>query len=785
MKVVLVESPTKIKSIGKFLGPGYQILSTFGHVRDLPSKQGSVDPQEKFHMTWQVTEKGEKALRAIKTALKKADTLIVATDPDREGEAIAWHVLEYLKEAKALDTKTVQRVSFNAITKSSVTEALKSPRPLNQELVDAYLARLSLDYLVGFTLSPVLWRKLPGSRSAGRVQSVALRLVVERESDIETFISQEYWSIEALFQGKEGSFQAQLRSLRGQKIEKLTIGTERLAQEAVSEAKRHHYHIQSVEKKRTKRNPPPPFITSTLQQEASRKLGLSPSRTMMLAQKLYEGIDIDGESVGLITYMRTDSVQVVPEAIQTTRRYIQNTWEKAYLPEKPRVYKTKAKNAQEAHEAIRPTDPSRHPQSLSHLLDTQTLALYALIWKRMVASQMSVAEFDQVGVDVASDNKEVIFRATGSTLAFDGFLKLYQESSDEPEEKTESKLPPLQEGEPAQLQNVESHQHFTQPPSRYSEASLVKKMEELGIGRPSTYARVLQVLKDRNYVRLEKKNVIPEERGHLVTAFLRHFFNRYVAYDFTANLENQLDEISGGKLIWKSVLQDFWDQFNDTIKESSTLKIADVLETLEKDLAFHLFGQKERTCPDCKEGELGLRLGKFGAFLGCSDYPTCKYTRPLDGTPASKEVPEQGDSPFPKNLGTVPGTDQVISIRLGPYGLYLQWGEGPKPKRVPLPKGINLDTLDLEKALVWGQLPRELGTHPETQLKIVAGLGRFGPYFKHGDKFVSVKDIELVLSGTLEQAVEAIHTKEKQSSSKRPPRTPTTKKAVKRSKASS
>lgn len=774
MKVVLVESPAKIKSIGKYLGSDFKVLSTYGHVRDLPSKSGSVNPDNNFSMTWEILEKASKPLNEIFKALKKADTLILATDPDREGEAISWHVLEYLKEQKALEGKAVQRITFNAITKKAVLDALKAPRSLNQELVHAYLARLSLDYLVGFTLSPVLWRKLPGSRSAGRVQSVALRLVVEREQSIETFITQEYWTVEALFSpaDQEVPFKGRLTVLGGEKLEKFSLSSETLAKGAVEKAQSKNYHVASLEKKRVKRNPPPPFTTSTLQQEASRKLGLSPSRTMALAQKLYEGIEINGEETGLITYMRTDSVQVTSEGLQDCRDYIKKSFGASFLPEEPRIYKTKAKNAQEAHEAIRPTDLNRTPQSLATLLEKQALSVYELIWKRMVASQMASADFDQMAVDMASSAGDIVFRATGSTLLFEGFLKLYRESLDEGEkdELDSSQLPLLSLKEQLSLKEIDPFQHFTQPPPRYSEASLIKKMEELGIGRPSTYARIMQVLRDREYVRLEKRQLLPEERGRLVTAFLTHYFSRYVQYDFTAGLEDQLDGISSGNLDFKKVLEDFWESFYQTIENSQNLKISDVLETLEKDLSAHLFGTGDRICPNCHEGQLGLRLGKFGAFLGCSRYPDCNYTKPLDGTSSKEAIEGSGDlseassSKFPQILGDDPVLGLSVSLRLGPYGIYLQWGEGSKPKRVSLPKGIDLSTLTLEEACLFGALPRDVGIHPEDGFKITAGIGRFGPYFKHGDRFVSVKSLEMVLQGSLEEAVDLIQKKAAQPS---------------------
>lgn len=771
MKLVIVESPAKAKSIGKYLGADYKVLASYGHVRDLPSKNHSVRPDEDFALTWEVIEKAERALKEIRTAVKGADELILATDPDREGEAISWHVLEYLKSINMLNKVAVKRVAFNAVTKTAVLEALKSPRDINQELVEAYLARLSLDYLVGFTLSPILWRKLPGSRSAGRVQSVSLRLIVEREREIEVFKTQEYWSIEGIFGlSTKAFFSARLTHLKGKKLEKFSLQKEAEAKAAVAEALKCTYHVASIEKKRVKRNPQPPFTTSTLQQEASRKLGLSASKTMQIAQKLYEGIDLKGETTGLITYMRTDSVQVIPEAIKECQEHIRKEFGAPYLPPETRIYKTKAKNAQEAHEAIRPTDFSNRPQDLKNVLDPMQLRLYDLIWKRAVASQMSSAEFDQVGVDIASLDSKIIFRATGSTLHFDGFLKLYQESTDETEgadDGDDKTLPPLEKDQSLLCKEILPYQHFTQPPPRYTEASLVKKMEELGIGRPSTYARILQVLQDRDYVTVEKKQMIPQERGRIVTAFLTHFFERYVQYGFTADLENQLDDISAGSVPWKKVLHAFWETFSQTVKESQNLTISQVLETLEKDLAAYLFPEKEGVeaestpiCPRCEKGKLGLRLGKFGAFIGCSHYPDCAFTRPLQGTgesPSAGDLEESAQaSVFPSILGTDPTSGLVISLRLGPYGPYFQWGDDPKPKRVSLPKGTPVESVTLERAIEMGKLPRDVGIHPETGEKITANLGRFGPYVKHKDRFISLKKDDDLMTITLERAVELI-----------------------------
>lgn len=775
MKLVIVESPSKAKSIGKYLGKDYKVLASYGHIRDLPSKTGSVRPQEDFAMTWSVIEKAEKALQEIRSAIPKSDELLLATDPDREGEAISWHVLEYLKEQDLLKHQpTVKRVVFNAVTKSAVLEAFKHPREVDAHLVEAYLARLSLDYLVGFTLSPVLWRKLPGSRSAGRVQSVALRLVAEREKEIEAFKKEEYWTVEASFGAEQTHlFLGKMIYWQGKKLEKFSLPNETLAHQALQDAEKASYTVLSLEKKRIKRNPQPPFITSTLQQEASRKLGFSASRTMKIAQKLYEGLALDGgEVTGLITYMRTDSIQVIPEATQECRQAILEKFGKAYLPEQVRVYKSKAKNAQEAHEAIRPTDYARSPEALKTYLDAEQFKLYDLIWKRAVASQMEQAQLDQTTVDIASQDQKIIFRSTGSIIAFDGFLKLYQESQDEGEAEDAgkgSKLPALQEKQPLIFENMLPYQHFTQPPPRYTEASLVKKLEELGIGRPSTYARILQVLQDRSYVRLEKRQMVPEERGRIVTAFLTHFFERYVQYGFTADLENQLDAISAGDTPWKKVLQEFWETFSQTIEASSTLTIPQVIETVEKDLKSYLFPASREgassdfeTCPQCQVGHLGLRLGKINAFIGCSGYPDCSYTRSLSNHELSAEI--QGEDGvmktsqmlFPRSLGQDPETTLEISVRMGPYGPYLQWGDDPKPKRVSLSKDVTAEQVTLEQALRLGALPKALGVHPGTQEELILGLGRFGPYVKYQGAYFSLKKNQDHLKFSLEEAVQLV-----------------------------
>ncbi|HEX3066276.1 MAG TPA: type I DNA topoisomerase [Dongiaceae bacterium] len=782
MNVVVVESPAKAKTINKYLGSDYTVLASFGHVRDLPPKDGSVRPAEDFAMSWEVEGKSEARIKAIAQALKTADRLILATDPDREGEAISWHISEELKRRKAIGGKPVERVVFHEITKSAVLEAMKHPREVNRELVEAYLARRALDYLVGFTLSPVLWRKLPGSRSAGRVQSVALRLICEREAEIEIFKAQEYWTIAVVFTTEDGqTFTARLTHLDGRKLEKFDLPNEAAAKAAADKiAGGAPFRVTAVERKTVKRNPFPSFTTSTLQQEASRKLGFSASHTMRLAQRLYEGVDIGGETVGLITYMRTDSVQLSGEAIAASRRLIQADYGERYLPEKPRFYATKAKNAQEAHEAIRPTDLFRRPRDIGRQLDGDQRRLYELIWKRTVASQMESAELDQVAVDIAGTN--VVFRANGSVLKFDGFLTLYQEDRDDPSEDEEgdSRLPDMRPEQPVTRQETKPEQHFTQPPPRYSEASLVKRLEELGIGRPSTYASILQVLQDRSYVRLDRRRFYPEDRGRLVTAFLTGFFKRYVEYDFTANLEEQLDDISGGRIDWKAVLRQFWDDFSAAIGETKDLRISEVIDALDADLGRHFFpestdGSDPRVCPACKNGRLSLKLGKFGAFIGCANYPECRYTRKL-GIDNGNGAVDMG----PKELGLDPASGLKVSLRQGPYGQYVQLGENipappkekrvkgekrpkgekapkaekpAKPKRASLPKGLEANDVDLAKALALLALPRDVGAHPEDSQMITAGIGRFGPYLKHGTVYKSLAKDDDVLTIGLNRAV--------------------------------
>ncbi|TWB37657.1 DNA topoisomerase I [Nitrospirillum pindoramense] len=755
--VLIVESPAKAKTINKYLGDDFTVLASYGHVRDLPARDGSVKPDEDFAMEWELGDRSKRHIDDITKAAKGATRIYLATDPDREGEAIAWHVKQLLDEKRITGKVDVKRVTFNEITKSAVLDAIAHPREVHQELVDAYLARRALDYLVGFTLSPVLWRKLPGSRSAGRVQSVALRLICERESEIEAFRPQEYWTIEAEFRTPSGApFTARLVGLNGKKLDKFTLGNKGDADAALATIRPLSFMVRSVERRQVRRNPFPPFTTSTLQQEASRKLGFGATKTMRIAQKLYEGVDIGGETVGLITYMRTDGVQLSNEAIDGARRLISSAFGNEYLPNAPRVYKSSAKNAQEAHEAIRPTDMFRRPDQMGRFLDKDEQRLYELVWKRTVACQMASAELDQVSVDIASPKAEAQFRATGSIVTFDGFLKVYQEDRDDAgdEEEKDTRLPAMKDGDDLAKGEVKSDQHFTQPPPRYTEASLVKKMEELGIGRPSTYASILQVLQDRNYVRLEKRRFEPEDRGRLVTTFLENFFNRYVEYGFTADLETKLDDISGGRIDWKTVLRDFWRDFSGAVDGTKDLTITQVLDALDEALGPHFFpapsegGRDPRVCPVCGEGRLSLKLGKNGAFIGCSNYPGCKYTRPL-----SVEGGEEGNAD--RELGNDPETGYPVSMKRGPYGVYVQTGapDEPKPKRVSLPRAMNPQDVDLDIALRLLALPRSLGPHPETGQEITAGIGRFGPYLKHGDAYKNLTPDDDVLTIGLNRAV--------------------------------
>ncbi len=766
--LVIVESPAKAKTINKYLGGDFQVLASYGHVRDLIGKDGSVLPDQDFAMKWELGERAYKNVSDIKKAVKSAATIFLATDPDREGEAISWHIEEILKDASLLKGKNVQRVTFNEITKKAVQEAFNRPRALDQDLIDAYLARRALDYLVGFNLSPVLWRKLPGSKSAGRVQSVALRLICEREAEIEKFRAQEYWSIEALLHSKDGApFTARLTTLAGNKLDKLDIPNEEAANAAALRIRNKALQVQKVEKKQVRRNPYPPFITSSLQMEASRKLGFSAAHTMRVAQGLYEA--------GFITYMRTDGTTLSDDAVAQARSVIKSEYGTKYLPDAPRLYKSKAKNAQEAHEAIRPTDLSVLPTSREAPGDDQQRKLYDLIWKRTMASQMENAVMDQVSADISDGTDDVVLRATGSVITFDGFLTLYKEDKDDEdgEDDENKRLPPLEQGDATKLIDVRQNQHFTQPPPRYSEASLVKKMEELGIGRPSTYASILQVLRDRNYVTMDKKRFIPEDRGRLVTTFLTRFFPRYVDYDFTANLEEELDAIAGGHVQWKEALRQFWTDFSKAIGETKDLKISEVIDELDAELAPHFFhdGESARKCPACDNGRLSLKLGKFGAFIGCSNYPECKFTKPLEiavaeGSEDAESSAAAALANEPKILGTDPKTGRTVSMRRGPYGPYVQIDLPPeiesdpknkeKPKRQGIPKGADIATFDLAAALKLLALPREVGIHPEDGKKIEAGIGRFGPFLKHNNRFKSIPKGDDVMTIGMNRAVELL-----------------------------
>ena len=769
MKLVIVESPAKAKTINKYLGNDYEVVASFGHIRDLPPKDGSVDPDDDFAMLWEVDSKASKRVSEIAASAKAADKVILATDPDREGEAISWHIVETLKQKRALKDTPVERVTFNAITRDAVMDAMRHPREIDQGLVDAYLARRALDSLVGFKLSPVLWRKLPGARSAGRVQSVSLRLVCEREREIDTFVKREYWSLTAQMETKVGGhFEARLVGADGEKIGRLDVGTAEQAEAFRQALLAARYTVDGVESKPTKRHPYPPFTTSTLQQEASRKLGLSPARTMQLAQRLYEGIDIGGETVGLITYMRTDGVDMAPEAVQSCRNTIEKEFGSLYLPRVPRKYTTKAKNAQEAHEAVRPTDMSRKPAQMARLLDAEQAKLYELIWKRTLASQMESAEIERTTVEITAhaDKRVLDLRATGQVMKFEGFLKLYTESTDDDgEDEDNRRLPPVSAGDILKAKEIKADQHFTEPPPRFSEASLVKRMEELGIGRPSTYASILATLKDRDYVLLEKKRLHATDKGMIVTAFLGNFFARYVQYDFTAALEEDLDRISNNELFWKDVMRRFWTEFSAALAETSELRITHVLDALDEAMGPHIFparadGGDPRSCPSCNAGKLSLRLGKFGSFIGCSNYPECKYTRQLGASGEGEGGAADGNPNGPRVLGKDPETGLDVTLRDGRFGPYVQLGEGEKPKRQSIPKGMDKSKVDFEQAQLLLSLPREVARHPESGEPILASIGRFGPYVQHGKVYANLGGDDDVLTIGANRAIDLIIAKE-------------------------
>ncbi len=779
--LVIVESPAKAKTIAKYLGKDYDVLASFGHIRELPSKNGSVDPNNNFSINYEISSKSIKNIRDIVDKAKNCDKLILAPDPDREGESIAWHVLEVLKQKKAITDKTlVERVVFNSITKSAITEAIKNPRQIDMDLVNAQQARRALDYLVGFTLSPVLWRKLPGSKSAGRVQSVALRLICDREDEIDKFISKEYWSITISLSNKEKlEFNANLTEINNAKLDKFSIENKEKAESIKKELENKKYKIINITKKEVKRKSKPPFTTSSLQQEAANRLGFSAKKTMMIAQKLYEGIDINKETQGLITYMRTDSIEVAPEAIKNVRNVISNFYGDEYLPTNPNYFKSKVKNAQEAHESIRPTDFNLNPDKIKSNLDQDQFALYSLIWKRMLASQMADAVFDQIAVDIETIPSYAKARANGSKIKFDGFYKIYQENREDLDDNNKQNLPLLTENEILNLIEVNSNQHFTEPPPRYSEASLIKGMEELGIGRPSTYATIISVIQDRGYVNLDKKRFFPEERGRIVTTFLKEFFAKYIEYGYTADLENELDNISNGELDWHQFLNNFWHDFNGNANEINNKSFQEVLDVLSKRIGEHVLGfDKEGkindSCQICKNGKLSLRIGKFGSFIGCSNYPECKNSRKIfidevqEGYSTKSSFEE-------RSLGLDPSSGLEMKVRLGPYGPYIELigseilpgdqdssnknkkVKAKKPKRVAIPKSIDPNVIDSLTASKLLSLPRSIGTHPQDGKEIVANIGPFGPYLLYDKQFFSVKNDDILTIG-LNRSVDIIAT---------------------------
>ena len=756
MKLVVVESPAKAKTINKYLGSDYKVLASYGHIRDLPSKDGSVDPDNDFAMTWEFSPVGKKHLNDIIAALKDCDTLILASDPDREGEAIAWHILEELKEKKKLNGKKIERVVFHEITKSAVKEGIENPREIDQDLVSAYMARRALDYLVGFNLSPILWRKLPGSKSAGRVQSVALRLICDRENEIDKFKAEEYWTIDVdLLTAQKAEMLTHLINLDGKKLDKFTINSEEKALAAKAKIEAQNFAISNVERKKASRYPAPPFTTSTLQQEAARKLRFSAKKTMQVAQKLYEA--------GIITYMRTDAVNLSKEAIKACREAIEKYFGASYLPKTAKEYKNKTKNAQEAHEAIRPSDVMNTPKKMELKLDSDAYKLYELIWKRTVACQMNPAILDRVVVDAKSADGKILLRANGQVIQFDGFLKLYQESKDDSDDDDENAiLPNVETGESVEKKEIKPAQHFTTPPPRFTEASLVKKLEELGIGRPSTYANIIAVLQERKYVKVEKLRFIPEDRGRIVTVFLENFFKKYVEYDFTAQMEEFLDDVSAGAMQWKKLLAGFWAKFIKNIDEVKPLQLTEVINKVDEALSAHLFPPREdgsdpRICPKCGKGRLSIKFGKFGAFLGCSNYPECSYTKPLTDT---KEEEEEAANASAQKLAS--GEDKILCqmneqnvyLRKGPYGYYVQLGDASgnteKPKRCSLPKFLKPEEITAEQAQILLSLPRDLGNGIE------ANIGKFGQYIKQGTKSKSLSGEDNIFNITSERAEELL-----------------------------
>ena len=765
MNVLIVESPSKAKSINKYLGSNFKVLASVGHVRDLAAKNDAIDTSNNFSMRWETSDRGKKVIKDIADAAKNSENLYLATDPDREGEAIAWHVESMLREMPKLAKLNIHRITFNEITKSAVLEALKVPRKVDENLVNAYLARRALDFLVGFNLSPVLWRKLPGSKSAGRVQSVALKIITERELEIEKFNPQEYWSLKAIFKSANNDeFEGRLIKINNNKIEKLSIKTENEAEDFLQKIIKNNFHIKEIYKKESKRNPYAAFTTSSMQIEASRKLGFTANQTMRTAQKLYEGTEIDGEPTGLITYMRTDSVMMSKVAITEVREYVEKNLGIEFLPNEARIYKSKAKNAQEAHECIRPTNINLTPEKIKKILNNDEFKLYEIIWQRAVSSQMASAIIDQVSVDISNKDEDIIFRSNGSSIKFPGMLAVYIESKEEDkkeegEEGSSKLLPQLSKDENLSVNKAEKNQHFTMPPPRYTEASLVKKLEELGIGRPSTYASIIKVLQDRDYVLLDKKRFNPHDRGRVVSVFLENYFNKYVEYDFTADMENQLDEISDGKLIWQEVIQKFWETFKNLCDDTIGKPNREIIDVLDGALGSHFFPpngeDKDRKCPTCENGRIGLKVGKFGGFVGCSNYPDCKYTVQFNQITDAKN----GKLTGPKEIGIYPETNEMITIRKGPYGVYMQVGEGnneKKPKRVSIPKNFEPDEIGLNTAIQLLALPRKLGFHPDNNLTVSAGIGMYGPYILHNKKYKALEKTDNILDIELERAIELI-----------------------------
>lgn len=758
MHLVIVESPSKAKTINKYLGKEYQVVASFGHIRDLSTNTGSVNPQENFALTWDIDSKAQKHIKTITDTAIKADKIILATDPDREGEAISWHVYDILIKNKKLKDKKFERVVFNAITEKSVLEAMKNPREIDDNLVQAYLTRRSLDYLVGYTLSPILWRKLPGARSAGRVQSVALRIICDREHEIEQFISQDYWTIEAILEKSNTAFNARLIEYDNKKLDKLDIKTAEQANDIKQILENSNFIVKNLETKEVNRAPLAPFTTSTLQQAAATQLGFSSKTTMQIAQKLYEGIEINGETSGLITYLRTDGVQMAPEAIDEARTVIKQKYGENYLTPKPRLYTAKAKNAQEAHEAIRPTSFAVDYNMVKKYLSDEQLKLYDLIWKRAIASQMASAKIDRTKIDIEAENSssvQALLRANGSILRFKGFLSVYKDDKDTADDV---ELPIVNIGESLYKNEILIKAHSTEPPPRYTEASIIKKLEELGIGRPSTFASILTTLRDRDYIISEKNRLIPQSKGRFVTEFLKHFFEKYVEYNFTANLEEQLDLISDGKLQWKEVLEAFWQHFNENINNTANLRIGDVIDTLNETLYPLLFPEREdgkdaRLCPICNSGNLSLKLSKFGAFVGCSNYPDCTYTRQI-GTQKNETMPDTEKKD--KVLGTDRTSQEDVYLLYGRYGPYVQLGKEKKAKKTAIPKDMNAETITLDQALALLSLPREIGIHPESGEPITTSIGPYGPYILHNKQYTNLKDSAYIFNITLEDAIKTI-----------------------------